>query len=256
MSVQKTRTTRGGAGVLAAALLLLVPTPGSGQELPGARELVDRYVEAIGGRDGILSRTFIRSTGRFELPAMGVSGTLEVYQGHPGRNAVLVSIPGIGEIRSGFDGTVGWSLDPLQGPRIMEGRELAQTREEARFESTLRDPSLVASMETIERTEMNGEECWRVRLTWQSGRETFDYYSVASGLLVASSSTQESPMGSIQVTSLLSDYQEFDGFRFPTRMRQQMMGQEQVLIIDQVEFPPLDETVFDLPSEIRALAGG
>lgn len=242
------------ACMLGAALAL--PMSGGAQELPEPGTLVDRYVELLGGREGILGRPFIRSTGQFQLPAMGVTGELEVYQGHPGRNAVRVSIPGLGEIRSGFDGSVGWSLDPLQGPRVMEGRELEQTREEASFASTLRDPSVVASMETIEQTEMNGESCWRVRLTWRSGRETFDCYSVESGLLVASTSTQESPMGSIQVTSLLNDYREFGGFRFPTRMTQQMMGQEQILVIHEVEFPPMDESVFDLPPEIRALAGG
>jgi hypothetical protein len=238
------------------ALALVPPGAARAQELPEAGTLVERYVELIGGREGILSRPFIRSTGQFQLPAMGVSGELEVYQGYPGRNAVRVSIPGLGEIRSGFDGAVGWSLDPMQGPRVMEGRELEQTREEASFASTLRDPSVVASMETVEQVEMNGESCWRVRLTWHSGRETFDCYSLESGLLIASTSTQESPMGSIQVTSLLNDYREFGGFRFPTRMTQQMMGQEQVLLITDVAFPPPDESVFALPPEIRALTGG
>lgn len=254
--VRNTHAARWSVAPCLLGLALAFPVSGGAQELPQAGTLVDRYVELIGGRDAILGRPFIRSTGQFQLPAMGVSGELEVYQGYPGRNAVRVSIPGLGEIRSGFDGTVGWSLDPLQGPRIMEGRELEQTREEASFVSTLRDPSVVASMETVEQAEMNGEPCWRVRLTWHSGRETFDCYSVESGLLIASTSTQESPMGSIQVTSLLNDYREFDGFRFPTRMTQQMMGQEQVLVIEEVEFPPVDESVFELPPEIRALAGG
>ncbi len=248
------RIWRGAVGAL--VTMAVLAGAAEAQELPEAQDLVDRYVERIGGREGIMGRTFIRSTGRFELPAMGVSGELEVYQGQPGMNAVRVNLPGIGEVRSGFDGTVGWALDPLQGPRVMEGRELEQTREEASFVSTLRDPSLVTSMETVEQTEMNGEACWRVRLTWRSGRETFDCYGVESGLLVASTSTQESPMGSIQVTSLLSEYREFGGFSIPTRMTQQMMGQEQVLVIENVEFPPPDPSVFDLPPEIRALAGG
>lgn len=145
--------------------------------------------------------------------------------------------------------------DGIQGPRLMTGAELAQTREEASFASSIRDPSVVSSTETVEQTEMNGEACWRVKLTWNSGRESFDFYSVESGLLVGSTINQESPMGTIQVTTLLDEYREFGGFRMPTRMTQQMMGQEQVMVIENVEFPAPDESVFALPPEIQALVG-
>jgi hypothetical protein len=222
------------------------------QGLPDGRQLVDRYVELIGGREAALSRTFIRSTGSFQMPALGIAGELLAYQAQ-GKNAVTVDIPGLGQIRSGLDGEVGWSLDPIQGPRLMTGSELTQTREEASFASTIRDVSLVSSAETVEQTTMNDEDCWRVKLTWNSGRETFDYFSKETGLLVGTTSSQESPMGTIQVTILLDDYKVFDGFRIPTRMTQQMMGQEQVMVINHVEFPNYDESVFALPMEIRAL---
>lgn len=240
---------------LAALCLFGAPGLDAQDTLPNGRELVDRYVELIGGRDAVMSRPIIRSTGSFQMPAMGITGELVTYQAQPGRNVVQVNIPGLGEIRSGFDGTVGWSMDPIQGPRVMTGAELDHTREEANFASTIRDPSLVTEAETVERTEMNGKACWRVRLTWRSGRETFDCYAEDAGLLVASVSTQDSPMGSIQITTLLDDYEEFGGFRIPTRMTQHMMGQEQVMVIEEVDFPSLDESVFALPPEIQALVG-
>jgi hypothetical protein len=245
---------------LASLLLLLgAPLASSGvveaQELPDGRALVDRYVELIGGREAALSRPFIRSTGSFQMPAMGITGELVAYQAQPGKNAVTVDIPGLGQIRSGFNGEVGWSLDPIQGPRLMTGAELAQTKEEASFASSIRDASLVSSAQTVEQAEMNGEACWRVKLSWHSGRETFDCYSVQSGLMVGSTSSQESPMGRIEVTTLLDEYREFGGFRMPTRMTQQMMGQEQVMVIENVEFPAPDDSVFALPPEIQALVG-
>ncbi len=242
--------------MLLVAAPLAAPSAVSSQELPDGRELVDRYVELIGGREAAMSRPFIRSTGSFQMPAMGITGQLTAWQAQPGKNAVVVEIPGLGQIRSGYNGEVGWSLDPIQGPRLMEGAELAQTSEEASFASSIRDTSLVTAAETEEQTEMNGEACWRVKLTWKSGRETFDCYSVESGLMVGSVSSSESPMGTIQVTTLLDDYREFGGFRMPTRMTQQMMGQEQVMVIENVEFPAPDDSVFELPPEIQALVNG
>jgi len=245
---------------LAALLLLLGALLASSgvaeaQDLPEGRALVDRYVELIGGREAALSRRFMRSTGSFQMPALGITGQLVAYQGQPGKNAVTVDIPGLGQIRSGFNGEVGWSLDPIQGPRLMTGAELAQTKEEASFASSIRDASLVSSAQTVEQAEMNGQACWRVKLTWNSGRETFDCYSVQSGLMVGSTSSQESPTGRIEVTTLLDEYREFGGVRMPTRMTQQMMGQEQVMVIENVEFPAPDDSVFALPPEIQALVG-
>lgn len=231
---------------------LTFPSAAEAQDLPDGRLLVDRYVELIGGREVVLSRTFIRSTGSFEMPAMGITGELLTYQA-PGKNAVTVDIPGLGQIRSGFDGEVGWSFDPIQGPRLMTGFELIQTKEEASLASSIRDVSLVSSAETHEQVTMNGQACWRVKLTWNSGRETFDYFSVDTGLMVGSMSNQDSPMGTIQVITLLDDYKVFGGIRTPTRMTQQMMGQEQVMVITHVEFPTYDESVFALPMEILGL---
>ena len=111
----------------------------------------------------------------------------------------------------------------------------------------------MASAETVEKTEMNSEPCYKVKMVWKSGRETFDCYSVASGLLVASMGKQESPMGTIDVTNLVSDYKEFGGQKVATRLTQQVMGNEQVLIINSVEYDVVDPSTFDMPAAIKAL---
>src|SRR3546814_385959 len=100
---------------------------------------------------------------------------------------------------------------------------------------------------------MNGQECYKVRVVWKSGRESFDCYAVDNGLMVGMQLRSESPMGVIDVIVLLSDYEEFGAVRMPTRMTQQMMGQEQVMTISSVEFNTVDRGVFELPAEIRAL---
>jgi hypothetical protein len=247
------RTHGARRALLSLLAVSLVPAAAAAQELPPARQLVDRYIEAIGGREAILARTSTHTTGTFAMPAMGLTGDLEVYSADPGRQVTKVNISGIGEIRTGFDGEVAWSLNPMEGPRVFEGKELAQAKDEAAPESTLRDPALVESLETVEKTSMNGQDCYRVRVVWKSGRETFDCYSVETGLIVALQQKNESPMGAIDVTVLVNDYKDFGGLRLPTRLVQQMMGAEQVLTITSVSFDAVDPSVFELPAEIRAL---
>jgi hypothetical protein len=101
---------------------------------------------------------------------------------------------------------------------------------------------------------MNGEACYKVKLVWKSGRETFDCYSVASGLLIASMGKQESAMGTVEVTNLLSDYKDFGGQKIATRLTQQVMGNEQVITINSVDYDAADAATFAMPAAIKALA--
>jgi hypothetical protein len=168
--------------------------------------------------------------------------------------AMTMDIPGMGQVVTGFDGTTGWSVNPMQGPRLLEGKELEQLREESGPSAVLRPADRVRSVETVELTTMNGQPCYKVKVTSISGRESFDCYSTQTGLLVAMMQTQESPMGAVQVTSLFDEYKDFGGLRTPTKVRLQMMGQEQVLTIDRVEFDnPDDPKAIELPEQVKPL---
>lgn len=243
------------AALLGAALLAAAAAPAGAQPLPPAAQLIDRYVEASGGRDAMLSPESSRTRGRFELAAAGLSGQLEVVTLRPNRSATTVTIPGMGVIRSGYDGTHGWSMDPMMGARLMSGAELEALREQANPLAGVRDPSVYPTRETVERTEMNGQPCYRVRLVSTAGRESFDCYHVDTGLLVAQVATQESPMGSNQVTTLLSEYREFGGVRMPTRIVQDLGAMQQVITIDAVEFGGVTAADVNPPAEIHALMG-
>ena len=235
------------------AFAILLPAAGSAQELPPAQQLLDAYLAAIGGRAAVLEATASHTTGQFSMPAMGITGTLEVYSADPGMTVTSVDIPGLGVIRRGYDGTVGWSLNPMEGPRVLEGGELTEIRDEVAPASSVRGPEVVASMETVEKTTMNGQDCYRVKVLWKSGRESYDCYSVETGLVVGVEQKSESPMGTLDVVTHMSDYKQFGAVKLPTRISQQMMGQEQVITVTNVDFGPVDKSVFELPAEIKAL---
>jgi hypothetical protein len=237
-------------------LLLLVAFVAGGdvsaQSLPAAREIVDRYVTAVGGEAALRKHTSWKAKGHFSVPASGLSGELEAYQA-PGRMFARINIPGIGELLRGYDGKVGWSINPLEGPRILDGPELAQTREELSRGATLRDSTVVASLQTLEKTTMNGEECWKVKVVWKSGRESVDCYSLKSSLLIATEGKTTTPMGEFQYTTDIHDYKQFGEVRIATRVVQRALGQEQVVTTETVEFGPVDASQFALPEPIKAL---
>lgn len=222
--------------------------------LPSGRTIIDRYVQAIGGRDAVMRHNSIRYVGTFEMPAAGMKGNLTMVQAAPNKMAMTVDLPGMGQMVSGYDGSVGWSINPMQGPRVLEGKELEQLREDAGPSAMLRSPDRIRSAETVELTSMGGKACYKVKITYNSGRESFDCYSPETGLLVGMTQTQESPMGSVQVTTLFDDWKEFGGLKTATKLRQQMLGQEQILTIDRLEFDrPEDVKAVEVPEQIKPL---
>lgn len=226
------------------------------EELPEARKIIDRYVEAIGGEGLIRGMTGQYMAGRMEVPAQGVGGDLEIYSAAPNKLLIKVEIPGLGAVSSGFDGQVGWAINPAMGPMVLKDRQLDQMRQQADFYGALHLDDLIASLETVEKTEFEGHPCYKVKVVTAWGEEYFEYFDVETDLLVGVERTQASPMGEIPVTSVVSDYKEFDGLLVATKSVQRMMGIEQIISVTSLESWTPDEVTFELPAEIKALMEG
>jgi hypothetical protein len=189
------------------------------------------------------------------MPGMGASGALVMVQIKPNRMAMRMTLPGLGDIRSGFDGEVGWSINPMEGPRAMSGAELVQVKDEADFGAATRDARLLASAETVGREEFDGRACWKVKLGWRSGRESFDCYDVESGLLIATVQQNATGMGPVESVTIFSDYRDFDGIRMPAVTTQKAFNQQLVFTIEKVTWGSVDPAEVALPDAIVALLG-
>lgn len=252
----RSRALFGAVAALAFLGPVLAPTPVAGQSLPDAATLIERHIEVVGGRDAYSSRMAATSTGTFSMPAAGLSGPLVIHTSATGKMRVRIEVATIGEILSGYDGEVAWDMDPIQGPRVLDGAEKAARVEQTQLAALLRDASAYSVRETVEQVERGGEACYRVRLVSNAGRESFDCYSVETGLMVAKEATIETPQGPIASTTLMKDYQSFGDVLVATRTEQSLMGMQQVLTVTEIEFGEPDPSVFELPAPIRALVGG
>ena len=222
-------------------------------KLPSAREIIDKHVKAIGGREAILKHTSTQAKGKFEIPSMGVKGNLEVNAAKPNKLWVRVELPGLGEILNGFDGKVGWSSDPATGPMVLEGKQLEEVRARANYYSTFHDEKDFKSMETVELTRFEGIECYKLKLVRQSGQEVTEFFDAKTGLQAGQTTTQESSFGAVPVTSVVTDYKPFDGVLIGTRITQKLANIEQVMITETVEHNKVVDSAFELPPKIKAL---
>lgn len=221
------------------------------QQLPAASAVIAKYVAATGGQAMVNAKSVV-TKGGMSMPSAGINGTIEMRQSGTNQMQMITNIPGMGEVSAGYDGTIAWAADPMQGPRILSGKEMEQVRDEADRRASIRDPRLFTSMTTIADTTMNGERCYEVKLNWKSGRETFDCYSAATGYLVASRSVQTTSMGAIPVVSLFTDYKKFGDVTVPTRTTMEMMGQQEILTISSVQLGT--GATITPPASVQALA--
>jgi hypothetical protein len=227
--------------------------PANTNALPAAQEILNRFVKEIGGKAAFAKINSQHLTGKCEMGAQGISGKLEVFAKRPDKLVIKISLPGVGDLLQGFDGKVGWSMNPVTGPMVLDGKMLEQLREQARFDSVLHDPEEFKSMETIAKTKFEGKDCYKLKLVRKSGQEATEYYDVDTGLLSGSSEVQETPLGAISVTALSSDYKKFGDILFATRLTQKMGPLAQVMSFDTMEVDQVDDKAFELPDQVKTL---
>ncbi len=234
---------------------ITLPAALGAQALPSAKEVLDRHVTAIGGRDAVNAVSSIQQKGTLELAAMGISAELTLAMAKPNKMAMNMSIPGMGEMQQGFNGEIGWDNNPMQGPRLAEGEELANRKESASFDESfgIYDADKFTSMEVVEKTMYAGEEAYKLKLVRKTGRPSHEYFSVASGLRIGSQSTAVSPMGEIEINAVMSDYKQFGALKMPTKMAQSQAGNDISMTFTEITFNTVKDDAFALPEAVKAL---
>jgi hypothetical protein len=243
------------AAAQAASAAAPAAQPAAAAAMPSADDILRKYRDALGGEAAIRKHTARRFKGSFEIPAQGMKGDLMVTAMAPDLMTVVVTLPGLGELRRGYDGKVAWSIDPAIGPRLLEGREADEFKHSADFYDDLHEASKFKSITVVGKGPFEGHECYEVKLVRHSGFEYTEYFSVETGLILGGKLKASSQMGEVPVTTTSGEYKAFDGVLVPTVTKQRMMGLEQVVTVISVSFEPIDASEFALPPAIAALVG-
>jgi hypothetical protein len=221
--------------------------------LPTPQSILDRHVEAVGGRKALAALKSLHTVGAMTIPANGMTGTIEVFAARPNKMLARTTIAGIGEISEGFDGTHSWSISPMTGPMLATGEELAQKAFDADFDGPLNVAAKYASMKTLEKTTFDGRPCYKLSLIRKDGGEDIEFYDVASGLKAGSIVSRKSPMGTVTATSTIAEYKKFGDLMQPSVLKQSTTGIEIVTTFATIEYDNVAPDTFDPPAAIKAL---
>lgn len=119
--------------LLYAAIAFALPHAATAQISPAAQELVDKYIEATGGREAKQAITSLVQVGTWEYPEQGISGRMTIYYVAPDRMATVTEIPDVGTMRTCISGGIAWEDNSITGLRILDGTELEQAVKDAQM---------------------------------------------------------------------------------------------------------------------------
>ncbi len=235
------------------ALLPLLAGRSRAQSLPTPQVLAARHDSIIGGRAALEAHQSLRLTGSFAIPDMGLDAPIEILKRRPNQYLMRATLGPLGEMLSGYDGAVAWTVQPGAGALILEGETATQVRDQADFFGDLHDYSRFAHVETLEPVEFEGRRAYPVRMVRASGDTLTEFFDVSTGLSAGSRTAIRTPMGRIEMTSIVGDYKVFGGLMVATRIEQRNPQYRMVIVIEKVEFDLLDADALAPPESVRAM---
>jgi hypothetical protein len=233
------------------------PAKAPAAALPSAEELLAKELIARGGKEAFEAVKQMTSTSTMEFVGLGLKGTTVSRMIDAGKVVTTVTLEGLGAISTGYDGTVGWSVDPTMGPRLLEGKELEQLR----MDSSLARQTSIASL--FEKATVVGETTWadkpayEIELTSKDRSATI-FLDKASSLITGMKMSMDTIRGSVPAKTTVLEFREFDGPKgkvtLPAKTEMVAMGVTTLVTVQTISFDAIPETEFALPPAIQALA--
>lgn len=190
---------------------------------PSAAEILQKYVQALGGQDAISKITTLSEQGTVEAPARGPQPsqqqTMDTLRKAPDKALATLHRPN-GEVTEGFDGSAAWEKRGTQ-VRDETGDELARVKQWAQFIPGL-DLVNNPRARAFGTEKVGDHDAYRVVAFQAGGRVTYDF-DTQSGLLVRVSSQIATPLGALPTDTVYDDYRDVSGIKVPFTIRMERM---------------------------------
>ncbi len=220
------------------------------QSMPTVDQILDRYVQAIGGAAAY--RKLTSQVMKLTLVNEGsdVTASIESYRQAPNK-AVQISQVKLGngvefEVSNGFDGAVGWAFNPADGGvRELSGTRLAEEKRDSEFYWDIKLKELYPKMTLAGQAPVGDRLAYCIEATPPEGDPIKLYFEAQTGLLVRFDSIDETATGGgVPIETYFEDYREVDGVKLPYTIRHGNI----ILRVNEVKHNvPMEETLFENP---------
>jgi len=218
---------------------------------PSVDEILQKYVQALGGKEAYEKVTTRAMKGTAEIPDDNVTGAARVVAKAPGSFRLTLDIPGYGVIETVLDGTNGWEKNPDSGVHAMSNADLATAKRDHHFYRETRLKELFPTMTLAAPADVNGHKANVIDAAPASGSPEKLYFDADTGLLVKRDYERVTlEDGIVQYEVFLSDYRDVDGIKVPATIEQRSPDSTVIFKFAEIKNnPPLADSAFAKPEK-------
>ncbi len=214
-----------------------------------ALQVLEKMLEAMGGRKAMTAVNDMTATGTMEMPSMGMEGSATLYSKKGNMLRMDIEIMGM-SITTAFDGESGWMINPQTGSvDDLPGDQLEDMKRQAIGDAAYLDPGKYGIVYTFKGQEKLEDKDYDVLLmTYADGYEVTLHIDSKTHLLYKSLAIAPNPMTGVEaeVESFTTDYKEVAGMKAAHTITQFTDGEEFMIItLDEIKFNTgLDDAFF------------
>jgi len=182
------------------------------QPAPTVDQILDLYVQALGGKEAIqrVSRRVIKGT--FTSPDLQADGTFEISAKAPNKQLVVLQAADFGTFRQGFNGTAAWQQQP--GSDVED--QPTFPKREADFYLPIKLHELFPKLALVGREKVGARQAVVLEAP-RAGNPKRWYFDAEGRLLIRTEN--RTPEGKVVESEDFDDYRAVDGIKMPFSIR-------------------------------------
>ncbi|MCE3279216.1 MAG: processing peptidase [Bacteroidetes bacterium] len=176
------------------------------------KTVIDSYTKALGGEKAVLAVKDVKL--KYNTEIQGRAMTLETMHKAPNKYAMSFNMGAMTLQKQTYDGAKG-KQSGLEGKKELTGEELDEIKAEAIMNPEMQYEKMGHKLNLKGIEAVNGSDAYILEVVSPSGKKSTEWYDVASGLKVRSSSTISAQGQTMTQVTEFGDYKDFSGVKYP-----------------------------------------
>ncbi len=215
-----------------------------------ADEILNKMIEALGGRKAMEAINDQTSTGTMELTQMGLSGSVTDYFKRPNKTRVDIEVMGM-VITNAFDGETAWMVNPQTGSTEEMPEDQAEfMKREAMGDDAFLNPKKHGITYTAKgKEEVDGKECFILEQKHSDGYVSMLYIDAKTYLIYKTKGLNLNQMGiEVEQENVMTDYNKVNGMMTAHTMTIYQDDEEfMIFMLEEVKYNTgLEDSFFEM----------
>jgi hypothetical protein len=218
---------------------------------PSVDQILDHYVQAVGGKDAIQKVTSRDMKGTLENSDDGTTSPAEIFAKAPNKYLAVVNPGDGGETLEGWNGEKGWGKDPDSGLHDTEKAEQIAAKRDYDFYREIRLKELFPKMALSGKMKVDDRDAFIVEAISPDGATEKLYFDGETGLLVRRDFERVTIDDGIVLYEVdYDDYKDVDGLKLPSTVRRKTPDYTLTYRFTEIkQNVPVDDAKFNKPEK-------